>query len=101
MSLFCSAFIFSNIKVVFAKYYLIFNVKLANIDIVEDKANINLATINIVGGKAKAKASNTNAFFEDNKVIFAKVRLISNNISEDKAKFELASINIAKDNKRY
>ena len=101
MSSFYNAFIFSDIKVIFAKRYLILNIKLASINIIEDKANIILATINIVGGKAKAKASNTNALFEDNKVIFAKVKLVSNNASEDKAKSKLASINIAGDNKGY
>jgi hypothetical protein len=72
--------------VVFAKCYLILNIKLASIDIIEDKANV--------------KASN-NAFFEDNRVIFAKVRLVSNNAFKDKAKCKLISINIAGDNKGY
>jgi len=99
--LFYNTFIFSDIKVILAKRYLILDIKLANINIVEDKANINLAIIDIIKGKAKAKASNTNALFEDNKVIFAKVRLVSNNVSEDKAKFKLVSINIAEDSKRY
>jgi len=72
--------------VVFAKCRLILDVKLANIDIVEDKANV--------------KASN-NAFFEDNRVTFAKVRLVSDNAFKDKAKFELVNINIAGDSKGY
>jgi hypothetical protein len=84
--LFCNTFTFLNNKVVFAKCYLILDIKLASINIVEDKAN--------------AKASN-NAFFEDNRVIFAKVKLINNNAFKDKAKFELININIAKNSKGY
>ena len=75
---------------------MIFDIKLASINIVEDKANVNLAIIDIVEGKAKAKASNINALFKDNKVIFAKVKLVNN-----KALFKLVSINIAEDSKRY
>jgi len=96
VSLFYNTFIFFSIKVIFAKYCLIFNIKLASINIVKDKANVNLANINVIKGKVKAKVSNINALLEDNKAIFAKVKLVNN-----KALFKLVSINIAKDSKGY